>query len=596
MTSTAPETTALSRLTLTVTLDLVSPFLTQGPRSVGFGVDVAQATDAQGHAIISGDQLKGLLRQAFRDLRDHAPQAGVTDAVINRLFGGESADGGEDPNKGTLAVTDLVGPYIRDKDGHSTRDLVTRIAVDDKTGSVKSAQLQVIELVAPIGRSVCFTGTMTLAVASGEAKTVKGLLDKAIALIPAVGAFKTVGFGRVGKAALEPVSTEKPPAPVPAEAITARRAVVTLALDRPFVVDAQREADNVFRGSAIIPGGAIKGALAASLRGSGVTTEDDGALAALVVNHAFPHAPKAERSGHLPLPQSLVAFPSADGEVRIVDWLTRSDLPVDGTLVGAFQTDWKYGTETVAATTCGLPKPVDITLDVRVRTSIDDATGASAEGKLFSLAAVVPGTTVWQTVIDGEKLSKEDFERLLTALNSGLRGLGKTDACADVTIAAAPDVAGPAPLTPPAGASGGPYWALTLTTPALLNNADALAKGRDAAEDYAAYWKAVSGGALRLVRHYGWQRLGGEHLARRYRLKPGTYMPFVLTQPGTVFLLEGDGEALKAWTRGNLPPNLDLGEAATDWRRCPFVPQNGYGAFELNLIDHVALAEGQFHV
>ena len=58
-------------------------------------------------------------------------------------------------------------------------------------------------------------------------------------------------------------------------------------------------------------------------------------------------------------------------------------------------------------------------------------------------------------------------------------------------------------------------------------------------------------------------------------------------------LLEGEGigDALDAMLRSNLPTRLELEGMPVDWRNCPFLPQNGFGAIHANLIDHARLVE-----
>lgn len=575
-----------------VTVYVKGPFISQGTRSAGFGYDTAQAINHEKKSYIPAAQIRGLLRQAMRDLCAHGAQTGVTQKVIDLLLGVESADA-EDafaPVCGALNIADMVGP-VRNPDQVSS---ITRIQMNDETGCVDTGFMNVIELVSPIGKVVPYTGRLSLMPHENAVEDVEKLLQRAFNLIPAVGSMKTIGFGQVEKVTIVPVAATKMSGVVPKQAVIDKRAVVELQLDRPFVLNAQRADGNTFKGDVVIPGGAIKGALARLL---GRGARDDDALSKLVVHHAFPFSGDGKLSNRQPLPQSLVSFRKDDGSYDVVDWLLSDDLPVKGATVGAFQTDWKGEVFEIAAETCGYPEYFCPDYDVRVHTAIDEKTGSSGEGQLFSIAAVIPGNNVWRAEVDGQGISDVDFERLLNVLASGLHGLGKTEACATVSIRSVEEDGCLTNMIAPISGRDD-LWAVTISTPALMNNPKALAQGTNVTKDYGDYWRDASDGSLQLERHYSAQSLGGGYLAQRYRLDQDKYMPFTLTDPGSVFLLKATDKAkakelLGKWSRSNLPVNFKLGAAASDWRKCPFVPENGYGGFIVNAVDHVKLAGGQ---
>ncbi|HLO75260.1 MAG TPA: RAMP superfamily CRISPR-associated protein [Magnetospirillum sp.] len=532
------------RVQATIRLTLESPFVSQGLTSAGFGFDVAQARGADGKVLLPGDLLRGNLRQAFLDLGfDPGP-----------LFGRESADGDE-PARGRLILGDLVA-VTSESNGAS----LTRIEIADDTGSVESGALVCIELPFPIGQQVVLEGPLILVTTD---KTEIDRLGKALRLIPAIGAFKSVGFGRVEKAEIVKSSRRSLVLPSP-RATGGDRVQATMTFDRPLLVDARRIADNVFQGAEVIPGAVLKGALAVRL--DGALAQD---LTAAVFGHAFPLFDDSETLSHQALPLSLVC--DADQTIlRDALHCDRREPPLPSGKAPKFRTDWKSPDDLLREH--GLTPDRGFAFDTRTRTAIDPERGAAKDGQLFSYSMVVPGDCRWRAVIDRGDATHDGFRTLLAVLEEGLDGIGKSQARAEIRLSdAPPPVAEPVP-------GNGDLWALTLSTPALLNTPEALKEPEDLRKDYASYWRHAAG--MELINFFATQRLAGGYQAIRYPSRKDGYYPWLLTEPGSVFLLKGDGTVLSQLLRGNLP--LPPWLAGADWKTCPFIPGNGYGAFRLN--------------
>lgn len=212
----------------------------------------------------------------------------------------------------------------------------------------------------------------------------------------------------------------------------------------------------------------------------------------------------------------------------------------------------------------------------------------AAGGQLFSHAAVTANRHEWcGRIVAPDGFDQAVFDEILGYLQAGLAGLGKTGAIITAkSIAARPNEKAGSP----------PLYALTLLTPALLNNVAELRKQRSLFDDYAAYWQ---GHGFDLVRHYAKQRLEGGYIALRYPPPSDSARPdsYVLTEPGSVFLLRAAagssaGQAMARMQRFGLPPNGYYGRV--DWTNCPFLPSNGFGQVQLDRVDHEALAQGVF--
>lgn len=543
------------RYQTTLWLELESPFLSRGLTAAGFGIDMAQARDADGKVVLPGDMILGNLRQAVRDL--DAPD---TIALLEDLFGRQSDDEDSNaPRRGHIVIADLVAQTLEPDQGGA----MTRVKIDDATGSVAHGALAVVELPYPLGQRVQFKGEVLFWAEPGKLDAVLSGLRDALALIPAVGALKSVGFGWVVSVSLDqPSATDLAP-PMPRLGVDGR-VELTLHLDRPFLVDAERLAQNVFQGREVIPGAVLKGALATRLARAGCTDFDDD-LSNVVFGHALPSC-----ASQAPLPFSL----ATDQDCAVFSDFLLDDGPrLIGNSVPVFAPDWKD--ENAVRALLGWEPVPEFAYDTRTRTAIDGETGTSLESQLFSYAAIIAGQNSWHCVLDQGGADEAAFRTIVAMLEQGLDGIGKTGARARITVRPA--------QTPTARALPSGQWALCLRTPALLNDPQALRDGTTLFDDYARYWETKLD--ARLVRFFARQRLAGGYQGLRFRRDKASYQPFLLTEPGSVFLLEGNcQDRLDHLLRRNLPPRPD----GVSWRTCPFMPENGFGAFCLNAgVPHV---------
>lgn len=325
---------------LSVALTLRSPFMFQGLANAMLGIDAAHLRDESGRPIIPAYQIKGVLRAACEVLKKRAPDI-APEALFKRLFGAGSPEHTENdfesynrPARGLLIAGDLAADLPKKSDAATTR-----IEIDDETGAAKSGALQVVELVAPFGKEVAFKGEFVLLAKAGvDPEKVETLLSRALALVPAIGAFKSAGFGEVTGSAVKILDRKDatlPVAPAGGGTMQQGRLAYRVTFDRPILVDAGRVTDNLFEGAAVVPGAAFKGALAGRLKLARADFErDDGweeALANLRISHAFPENDAGELSG-LPLPASLYGWFDG-GTPKTADALLR-DLTSPGQVRG----------------------------------------------------------------------------------------------------------------------------------------------------------------------------------------------------------------------------------------------------------------------
>lgn len=575
------------RFELDIELTVKSPFLFQGLANALMGIDAAHLRDEDGRPLIPADQVRGVLKEAMEDIAVAAPKL-VTAADIRRLFGAQSAEveiGKEGsvehdvPQRAELIFTDLVADCLAGAAGETTR-----VQIDDETGAVKTGHMQVIELVAPFGREVTFKGGLIAFLVPGDAKRQIEAMTAAFKTVASIGAFKSAGFGEITECSVTERKATALDIPVVDEAKLQQCYLIKF--DRPILVDATWVADNAISGAAIVPGAVLKGALAERLRRAGV---DPGgasklaqALSSMRISHAFPvtetEAPLLE-----PLPLSLVAVKSGDrfefGDALKVPFGKGAMISGETAL---FSTDWKDGAFGEAATLLGHAKG-DLPIELpRTHTAIGEQ-GIAEDQKLFTTIARSTRGRKWMVNVDGGTDSLE-YRQLTALLLEGLDGIGRTGAHATIE----PCVRTDPPPQPRCVKDKPDQFVIVLRTPAMMTDPCA---GGDAKTQYERYFESICPDAT-LKNFYAAQRLAGRYLATRRRVYGATYYPFVLSEPGSTFLLEAKPGMTAALNRGlqmlmrtGLPVVALTGAAPLSWRNCPFMPENGFGEIT---VDHMS--------
>ena len=595
-----------ARVRITLTITVQSPFLFPGLSAGSLGVDAVQLRDEFGNAVLPADQARGVIREALTDIARAAPSV-VTAPDLTSLFGQESkerkdSEGYDRPERGKLLFGDLIA-----RDVPLGQAETTRVEIDDLTGAAKTGHLVVVEQVAPFGRPVTFAGTLLLFWPKADAARIVRALDRAARLIPAIGAYKSAGFGAIMAEKCSAKAEPEKPLIVPAASKTGPERIGLAALiDRPILVNSRRIVDNAFVGAAVVPGAVFKGALARKLElavGTEAGREYATALASLHISHAYPEDVAGDPGGEA-LPLSIVAVPGDRGPIfgdalrigggkdGIVPCL------IDGK-PAEFQWDWKAGMEEKArlelARACYEPP----SLLARTHTRIGPE-GVAADKDLFTTIACStltghlrrPRRFLFSIDLGGVAPTELDrVRRLVATLRDGLDGIGRTSASA--TFEPWPDGDIPLPVAPVLGDSDGrgkrepALFAVVLRTDAVLTDPRTTLS---AAEAYDAYWTAILPEGASLVDFCASQHLAGGYLATRHRpWGAATYHPFVVTDAGSVFLLSGPIEqCLTALTRSGLPLPSYQDANPLDWRNCPFVPENGFGAIRANYLSKPA--------
>ncbi len=571
-----------------VRLTLVGPIISHSSSIGGYGIDavMARTRDAAGidRFYLAGTLVKGLLGEAWQELGHH----GWRDSYL-----GEISDNQNLPNRGCIFLTDFID---RATPTGGLRTLY-RNQIDSFTGSVTRGMFQILEAPWKSGEDVHFEGTVRLIAESQEkAAEMRSAIERGLHWITAAGGDRTAGFGRVKEIWCGPLESIQVKLPSVA---SSPEWLLDLTFDQPFCLAVRPVADNIFESDTVIPGGAIKGILAEAITGPGFE-ELKGNLHAVRFAHAFPASSTGARPERVPL--SVVRYKHDEEKCFYNVVLSQNEALSNGE-EPMFQIDWKNDPVTEH---CGWPS---LDTELRVRTKIDDVTRRAEDANLFAYRMIVPhgykvGDTVenrvWRSRISLDKVPEGArpivAEQLRILLGAGLCGLGKTKAWARPTIQAAK------PL--PYRERPDRLFIVTLQTPALLCDPRDLAPDENAAgfatveAMHAAYekaWNDLSGGVLELSHYFHQNSLaGGGYMRHRFQYKE-QYRPYLLTDPGSVFVFQVKDESTarqlaEVWLRDGLPIRGAIRDfyhlAGLDpsrwWQRCPYLPENGFAEVAIN--------------
>ncbi len=640
---------------LKISLTVRGPFLTQSSAPLDYGIDAALARNKDNTPYLPGTLLTGKLREAWLELAelgDKKCQPNITGWL------GDKSDPSHDPLLGSLENSVLPKPkrlYINDlllTDTTEKKEVNYRIRLDSKRGSVEKGAYLVTERPFAPGDEITFQGTARfLARDETEANELTRQLKIGLKWLTQLGADRTVGFGELIGVHIEPdtaTQSVQPTEPLP----VSDTYDLMIHPESPFCISEHHIAgNNLFRSSSVIPGGVIKGTLARlwkTLLGRENTISVDSQLDSqrqelcdyfddIRICHALP--------GYHPIrpvqpPLSLVKTDEFY-DVALCDGagLIKKQAP-------AFAVDWKGEDYGKVDELFGIPS---LEREVRVRTKIDYQKRRSDDQQLFAYEMVVPNDEIgWYARLDLSAVPAEKrpqvVEQLQSLLTPGLVGLSKTKAYAQVE------------LLPPNSIlqchasnleSRDGVWILTLQTPALLCNPDELMGTNNNPSEtlhqaYASVFAELSDNSLELVRFFATQSLaGGFYLSKRFQA-PNPYQPYLLTNKGSVFVLQPKQEAaakssaipahafnwldirdlisafraifqkndriaewpnfragitaksfIEKWSKTGLPLPKWANEkyrrddkAGNHWSNCPYIPQNGYGEIAVNLPIH----------
>lgn len=613
---------------LTVSLTIKGPIISSGGGDATRGLNRVFSLNAEDQPVLRGSHVKGKLREAMRELSSAFPD-GYYD--IDILFGKEQNNDDVASNKSQRADVQ-ISDFTLSKEPRKPRSgRNTRVSIDRSTGTSREQHLQMLENLFDSGSSTTWNGAISFF--SPDEKAAQALrkqFDIGLKWITALGGTKGTGYGR-----LEKVITEFAPS-LQSDVVSLGGGVSEFALCFEFIDDlligGQKKPDSNFVESKnIMPGSVIKGSFARFLNlicgtipvtqtinehnsaVTGVYPQLAKYFSQLRFLHAFPALPE-QATRPVVIPYSVLQAKSADGKSRYGDFALLEEVGLDEQgHAPRFQVDWKESDESVAALwksfgwgSCEIIN--------KTRTAIAEKTRTAKEEKLYTFQYLTP----YQVTCPGEKqrvrwISSlmlpeiDQAEKLLLrqqlkqAIEQGWCSMGKRGSrfrLVDIgTETAVPHVA-PRNST----LSQGGLAVILLQTDTLMFDAKALADKEctiDLQSVYQEYWNEITGNSCDLLRFFARQQMSGGYLAKKlYPLYPDCYYPYVLTQAGSVFVLKIRDvgvakEKLSDFVKSGLPLPSQITALLPEvvhpwehWKKCPYVPENGYGEIIVNLDWH----------
>ena len=620
-----------------VTLSIEGPFLCKSSAPSKHGVDASPMRNADGCPIIPGTHVRGRIREALDEIWSDADWTDGTDGPKNWFGPRLNLQGDIEEDNRLRRHAWYFGDFVCAEGGEAK---LTRIKIDEETGSVQSGALLIAESAVGIGELVEFAGIVSVSGnSSADIRSVLTWLQRAACWIPSFGSFRNVGFGRNRGASLKVVSVRdwSTPSAVdlgpfsrcmrqPRPATDPNRLSLRLEVAEPFCLGTTRRSSNVFSTVDYLPGSVLKGAIAYQLqRVLGLDhrqTIDDGSTTGrwqLLCKHfdslrfctAFPVEEPRQIRPHVP-PLSLFKGYKQRDSVRDAS-LIQGPFCLSGARLTAprFSPDWKNPSPNGWPDQRAFPDQ-----KLRVRTAINSAMRRVHDEQLFAQELVMPFQTVrdenglpigrnsvaWLGAVDvnDESLSEQELIRLLDDLAQFLEvavlRIGKTKARATGSLT---ECKVPSKHL----SSSQPYdgkWIVTLQSPCLLLDPRQIAadwdRGLDGSSNaYESIFAEVSNQSLKLVNRFTSEELHGGFLA--LRSQQGGYEPYLATAAGSVFVFESTSDdtkqgqtTIERWLRQGIDmPGWVKDRIGTNYRENPFLPSDGFGEVSVNVPMHLDL-------
>lgn len=572
----------------TLTIEVEGPFVTQGLGSKSFGLDTSIAKDENGYPIIPGSLIKGNVRHTIEELLKLTQSSFLSEAELNYWFGAEATS--NIPNCGLLQFAHSFTPCAP----INSTAIVNRIKINSATGVTDKGALQVIETALGYGETAIFSGAIRCYKPLSE--TIVAAINKALEYIESLGAFKSVGFGKIIKAKLQ----ESPLAPTPLQSIAfSNNYQCKLTFDRPVCFTGQSNGSNLFSSQQVMHGSILKGAVAHK-----ITMLEQTNYNSLknnldkVIFRWFKPSHKGKRPQTIPLNLAHFANESAKVQFSTLTDIEPIAIIEKYKFAPEWQSDWKGAIYEKLAEVAPQYKQADTANTLVVKTAIepfsDDnllARNTAKDASLFSYNCIVHKSDndeplVWigeidLSLIEDETTKKEVANQLSHVLSSPILSLGKTKAATSTSELS------PVSDKQVAFTEDESTIAIKLESDAYIElNLSNIAATQDLTSAYANAFRQISP-ELTLVTVFASQKLqGGDYLWHRYfnNEEESTYCPYLITEAGSVFIFKNSQQTrqtLQAWLNTGLPivPNAlgNKGASIPQWQINPFNQGNGFG-------------------
>ncbi len=632
-------------------LTLIGPILTQSTNPGGMGLDsvVARHSNIDKTPYLPGTLITGKLRQALEELQDVVNKhVDGSDSQFNPQLDnwlGQSREN-DFPKSRQLYFSD----FDLSEDNHrllmreSIRD---RITIEEETGAVKPQHIVMIENPFVSGQDYTFTGQLHFFSPEQQVNHILKHIKTGFNWFSQLGALKSVGFGQVKEVNFENLQQNNITINLTNEqsekGLMKNEQTEKISLwikpDYPFCLPDKPVADNLFESAVIIPGGAIIGSIATTW--SHLQGQHNGRIntdierkalqenfSKIRISHAFPSSQKSLRPVVPPLSLVKVEQESSDPELeetsqnQLYDVSELSNPCLINNKPPDFAMDWKYDQNTLGEYPWPFIRSKDwgwatLKSEFRVRSAIDRESKRSQKGELFAYEQIIPEDQYWNAELDLSRIEDKAIrmdvlEQLQSLLQQGVIGLGKTKTPASIEFVRQKSDKQKqheqniqsffrSSLTPRKNPNERQQWVITLQTDALIGipeNLDEKSGQDDLRTMYKNAWKKeLSDNSLELIRYFARQKFsGGRYRKAIFQQKDQLYRPWLLTEAGSVFVLQANGsidaaqKKIEKWLEQGLPLSPKViqyysvsPEIDQQWQQCPFIPQNGYGEIAVNI-------------
>ncbi|PID64650.1 MAG: hypothetical protein CR963_00100 [Gammaproteobacteria bacterium] len=612
-----------------ISLTIQGPLLTKSSGGGELGLNLLAARKGD-KFYLPATLVVGKLRQALEEIQDIARQ----DADTNKWFRpdldvwlGKPNENGQ-PKSKQLFFSDFE---LINNSNLALDRIRDRIKIDDHNGAIEKGQIVMIENPFLSGESYIFSGEMHFFSPAAQVENILKHIKTGFNWFSQIGAMKSIGFGQVTQVNFPESISSDIPVPGPAKSTCPNTIGMAIKPRHSFCLSGKPLVDNLFSSESIIPGGALIGCIATTW--SHLAGRHDGKIpqdrkrkiladhfSKIRITHGFPSNTESKRP--VVAPQRPVVAPLStvkiNNEPRRYDVALLSKPCLINNAPLDFALDWKDDQDTLSCYPWPYLRMKDwgwpaIKSELRVHTAIDRERYRSEKSELFAYEQIVPEETVWYAQLDLSRIKDEKKAELLEQLKSlvkeGIIGLGKTKTIADIQFMLPEESNGSheTEIKPFFASDTEPVqnntWVITLQTDTLLGSPDepdTLDETAGAEQLHAMYhaaWDELSCGTLKLLRYFARQKLSGGRFKRHiFNKNSQTYKPWLLTEAGSVFVLQATGEPKEAvkyvntWLEQGLPLtpqtcryyDIEI-SIDTQWQQCPFVPQNGYGEIAVNI-------------
>ena len=233
------------RVTLLVTMELLSDAIFGSGHSVPGGEDIAVNTDVRGLPCLRGSTFKGLVRESLENL---LCWTGGEESELLSLMGGSGWNGTDDGRRICLTELALTDDGLTPEDCYSDRAFTALEGGTAKAGTLRLAR--------------CVRGGLRFSGQLECAEEDEALLRDALRGVKWVGTMRSRGFGRVRCSCRRAEAEGRGPAPVSGAACLRYR----LRTQSPVLItDLSRSSSSSYETRSLIPGSAVRGMVMSAL-------------------------------------------------------------------------------------------------------------------------------------------------------------------------------------------------------------------------------------------------------------------------------------------------------------------------------------------